>query len=228
VDRTPPEGSARTVKGPHAFDMTRYLEAAGASPILVCYHRNAVVFGQGEPCRDVRYLQAGRITLSVLSRSGKEAVVALVAPGDFFGEGCLAGHVVQMSRATAMAASLVLIIEKATMSRLLHDEAAFSDRFIAHMLARNIRVEADLVDQLFNSSEKRLARALMLLARYGETDTQPTVPKISQATLGEMIGATRSSVNVSMNKFRKLGLIEYTAGRALVIHKALLTVVLHD
>jgi CRP-like cAMP-binding protein len=164
--------------------------------------------------------------LSVLSSTGKEAVVAMLSAGDFFGEGALAGQMVRIGSATAVTLSHVLIIEKDAMVRLLHEEPAFSDRFIAYMLARNIRIEADLVDHLFNSSEKRLARALLLLSRYGEAHPSRALPKISQETLAEMIGATRSRVNFFMNKFRKLGLIEYNGG--LKVNSSLLSVVLHD
>jgi CRP-like cAMP-binding protein len=163
----------------------------------------------------------------VLSRVGKEAVIAMLAPGDFFGEGALAGQSIRIGTATATMASSVLIIDKDAMIRLLHEEPAFSDRFISYMLTRNMRIEADLVDQLFNSSERRLARTLLLLARYGEANPPRTLPKISQETLAEMIGATRSRVNFFMNKFRKLGLIEYNGG-GLKINSALLSIVLHD
>jgi CRP-like cAMP-binding protein len=185
-----------------------------------------VAFAQGDPADNVRYLQKGAIKVSVLSRIGKEAVVAILAPGDFFGEGALAGQSVRIETATAMSPSNVLIIEKEAMVRLLHDEPLFADRFLSHMLTRNIRIEADLVDQLFNSSEKRLARTLLLLARYGQTNPQRTLPRISQETLAEMIGATRSRVNFFMNKFRKLGLIEYNG--VLKVNSSLLTIVLHD
>ena len=189
-----------------------------------------MVFSQGDPGTDVRYLQKGAVKLSVLSRVGKEAVVAMLAPGDFFGEGALAGQSVRIASATAVVPSNVLIIRKDAMVRLLHEEPAFSDRFIAYMLARNIRIEADLVDQLFNSSEKRLARALLLLSRYGQANPPQTLPKISQETLAEMVGTTRSRVNFFMNKFRKLGLIEYNGGLngGLRIHSSLLSIVLHD
>jgi CRP/FNR family cyclic AMP-dependent transcriptional regulator len=208
------------------FDLEAYLESTGGAQKTVQYRKGAVVFAQGEPGNDVRYIQKGAIKLSVLSRIGKEAVVAMLGPGDFFGEGALAGQPVRIGTATALMASSVLIIERDAMIELLHKEPSFSDRFISHMLARNIRIEADLVDQLFNSSEKRLARTLLLLARYGQSNPQRTVPKISQETLAEMIGATRSSVNFFMNKFRKLGLIEYNGG--LKINAALLSIVLHD
>jgi len=208
------------------FNVEAYLESTGPARKVVRYRRGEVVFSQGDPCEDVRYVQKGAIKLSVLSRIGKEAVVAMLGPGDFFGEGALAGQPVRIGTATAMLPSTVLIIEKAAMVRLLHEETTFSDRFISHMLTRNMRIEADLVDQLFNSSEKRLARTLLLLARYGGSNPQKTLPKISQETLAEMIGATRSRVNFFMNKFRKLGLIEYNGG--LKINSSLLSIVLHD
>src|SRR6186713_1078770 len=172
------------------------------------------------------YIQKGSIKISVLSRTGKEAVVAMLGPGDFFGEGALTGQSIRIATATATTLTTVLMIEKAAMLRLLRDEPSFSERFISYMLARNMRIEADLVDHLFNSSERRLARALLLLARYGQAHPPRPVPRISQETLAEMIGATRSRVNFFMNKFRKLGLIEYN-GR-LKINGALLSVVLHD
>ena len=209
-----------------AFDLESYLDATGPAPRVVQYRRNQIVFAQGEPGDDVRYIQKGTIKLSVLSSIGKEAVVAMLTAGDFFGEGALAGQSIRIATATAVAASNVLIIEKSAMVRLLHDEAAFSDRFISHMLTRNLRIEADLVDQLFNSSEKRLARALLLLARYGEPHAPRTLPRISQETLAEMIGATRPRVNFFMNKFRKLGFIEYNG--VLKVNTALLSIVLHE
>jgi CRP/FNR family cyclic AMP-dependent transcriptional regulator len=208
------------------FDVEAYLESAAGKRQVVQYRRGAVVYAQGDPGADVRYVQKGTIKLSVLSSTGKEAVVAMLTAGDFFGEGALAGQKVRIGTATAVTTSHVLIIEKDAMVRLLHEEPAFSDRFISYMLARNIRIEADLVDHLFNSSEKRLARALLLLSRYGEVHPSRTLPKISQETLAEMIGATRSRVNFFMNKFRKLGLIEYNGG--LKINSSLLSVVLHD
>jgi len=211
---------------PSRFDLGGYLDSTGPARKVVKYRAGEVVFLQGDPCDDIRYLQKGAIKLSVLSNIGKEAVVAMLAPGDFFGEGALAGQTVRIGTATAVVASSVLIIEKAAMVRLLHEERAFSDRFISYMLTRNMRIEADLVDQLFNSSEKRLARTLLLLARYGQVNPQRTLPKISQETLAEMIGATRSRVNFFMNKFRKLGLIEYNGG--LKINSSLLSIVLHD
>jgi CRP/FNR family transcriptional regulator, cyclic AMP receptor protein len=213
-------------KARRGFDVEAYLDSTGPAPKVVRYRRGEVVFSQGDPGHDIRYIQKGAIKLSVLSRTGKEAVVAMLAPGDFFGEGALAGQSIRIGTATAVVASSVLVIEKGAMVRLLHDEPAFSDRFISYMLTRNIRIEADLVDQLFNSSEKRLARTLLLLARYGQFDPQRTLPKISQETLAEMIGATRSRVNFFMNKFRKLGLIEYNG--SLKVNHSLLSIVLHD
>jgi len=203
-----------------------YLGAAGGAREPVQYRRGAVIFSQGDPSHDVRYLRKGTIKLSVLSSVGREAVVAMLGPGDFFGEGALAGQSIRIETATVVAAASVLVIPKDTMVRLLHEEPTFSDRFISYMLARNIRIEADLVDQLFNSSEKRLARALLLLARYSGTNPQRALPKISQETLAEMIGSTRSRVNFFMNKFRRLGLIEYDG--EIRINSSLLSIVLHD
>ena len=187
----------------------------------------SIIFTQGDPASSVFYIQSGAVKLSVLSSRGKEAIVAMLGPGDFFGEGCLAGQTQRMGTATALGATVVLRIQKREMMRTLHEQAALSDRFIAHMLARNIRIEEDLVDQLFNSSEKRLARTLLLLARYGKHDTPVrAVPTISQETLAEMVGTTRSRVNVFMKKFQRLGFIDYTDG--LKVNHSLLTVVLHD
>ena len=191
------------------------------------YARASVVFAQGGPANSVFYIQQGGVKLSVLSRRGREAIVAMLAPGDFFGEGCLAGQPLRIGTATALVPTTVLRIQKRAMMRSLHEQSALSDRFIAHMLVRNIRIEEDLVDQLFNSSEKRLARTLLLLARYGDERTPRRVlPKISQETLAEMVGTTRSRVNVFMNKFRKLGFIKYNG--TLTVDSALLSVVLHD
>ena len=213
-------------KPPAGFNLETYLESSGGKRKIAQYKKGAVIFSQGDPGDDVRYIQTGAVKLSVLSRIGKEAVVAMLAPGDFFGEGALAGQPRRIGTATAVTACSVLIIGKDAMTRLLHDEPSFSDRFISYMLQRNMRIEADLVDHLFNSSEKRLARTLLLLARYGGENPSRTLPKISQETLAEMIGATRSRVNFFMNKFRKLGLIEYNGG--LKIHSSLLSIVLHD
>jgi CRP/FNR family cyclic AMP-dependent transcriptional regulator len=186
-----------------------------------------VIFSQGDPAASVMFVEHGNVRLSVLSHTGKEAVIAVLEPGTFFGEGCLAGQPRRMVTATAMLPTTIIMIEKEEMKRQLQAQPAFSYRFLSHMLRRNIRIEEDLVDQLFNSSEKRLARTLLLLARYGEQETpQLVLPKMSQELLAEMVGTTRSRVNFFMNKFRKLGFIEYNGG--LKIHSSLLSVVLHD
>jgi CRP-like cAMP-binding protein len=207
------------------FDLHAFLDSAGVARRIVKYARSAVVFSQGDRAAHVFYIQQGSIKLTVLSRTGKEAVVAILGAGDFFGEGCLAGQPRRMATAAAMSASTVLMVEKPRMTELLHTQPALADRFLMHMLARNIRVEEDLIDQLFNSSEKRLARALLLLARYGKED-KPVHLKMSQDTLAEMIGTTRSRVNFFMNKFRDLGFIEYNGD--IKVNSSLLTVVLHD
>ena len=217
----------RVTKPPQSFDVHAFLASAGLSRRVTQLAAGTVVFAQGAAANAVFYLQDGAIKLSVLSPGGKEAVVAVLGPGDFFGEGCLAGQPKRMGSATAIGATTVLSIPKREMMRTLHEQHEFSDRFIAHMLSRNIRIEEDLVDQLFNSSEKRLARTLLLLARYGRQDTvQRALPKLSQETLAEMVGTTRSRVNFFMNKFRKLGFIEYNGG--IKINNSLLSVVLHD
>jgi len=212
------------------FDVTRFLDSLGsdgASRRIVNYSRGAVIFAQGDSAADVFYVQQGTIKLAVLSRAGKEAVVAMLGPGDFLGEGCLTAQPRRISTATAMTATTALVVPKQRMLELLHTQPDLADRFLTHMLARNIRIEEDLVDQLFNSSEKRLARTLLLLARYGqENRPQGVLPKLSQETLAEMIGSTRSRVNFFMNKFRDLGFIEYNG--ALKINNSLLSVVLHD
>ena len=210
-----------------AFDVDAFLESTGAARRVVGYPKGTIVFSQGQPSNAVMYVQKGSIKLSVLSRTGKEAVVAMLGPGEFFGEGALTGQTIRIGTATATTSTTVLIIEKATMLQLLRDEPTFSERFIAYMLARNIRIEADLVDHLFNSSEKRLARALLLLARYGDQEApERRIPKLSQETLAEMIGTTRSRVNYFMNKFRDLGFIEYNGD--IKVNTSLLSVVLHD
>jgi CRP-like cAMP-binding protein len=191
------------------------------------FKRKEIIFSQGDSGKTVLYVQRGAIRLSVVNERGKEAVVAILGQGDFFGEGCLAGQPLRIATATAVIATTVMSIEKKEMSRVLHAEHEFSDRFIAHMLSRNIRVEEDLVDQLFNSTEKRLARTLLLLARYGKEDEpEKVLPKISQEVLAEMVGTTRSRVNFFMNKFRRLGLIQYNG--ALEVNSSLLSVVLHE
>jgi CRP-like cAMP-binding protein len=210
-----------------AFDAQAFLDSAGISRKVREFKRSEAIYAQGNPASSVLYLQSGGVKLTVVNEVGKEAVVAILGPGDFFGEGSLAGQPVRMGSATAITPTTVLVIEKNEMFKVLHAEHALSDLFIKFMLARNIRIEADLVDQLFNSSEKRLARTLLLLARYGQQD-QPhgVLPKMSQETLAEMIGTTRSRVNFFMNKFRKLGFIKYNGG--LQINTSLLSVVLHE
>ena len=209
------------------FELKKFLDSAGIKRRITKFARSAVVFSQGDPATDVFYVQLGSIKLSVLSRTGKEAVVAILGPGDFFGEGCLAGQPRRMATASVLSASTVLVIEKPQMLEMLHKEPDLADRFLTHMLARNIRIEEDLIDQLFNSSEKRLARALLLLARYGKEDQPLPLPKLSQETFAEMVGTTRSRVNFFMNKFRDLGFIEYNGGD-IKVNSSLLTVVLHD
>jgi CRP/FNR family cyclic AMP-dependent transcriptional regulator len=212
-----------------AFNAQVFLDSAGVAKTVANYGRGEAIFTQGDTCEHVMYIQSGGVKLSVLSKTGREAVVAMLGPGDFFGEGCLAGQPYRMGSATAITPSTVLLVSKAKMVRLLHKQHAMSDRFISHMLARNIRIEEDLIDQLFNSSEKRLARTLLLLARYGKQDKPVrVVPQISQETLAEMVGTTRSRVNFFLNKFKKLGFIEYNGELPLKINNSLLSVVLHD
>ena len=218
-------------KRPRTFNAQAFLDSAGLSKKIVDFRRAEVVFSQGDACDSVMYIQSGGVKLSVLSKTGREAIVAMLGPGDFFGEGCLAGQPLRIGSATAITASSVLVIQKGQMVKVLHKQHGLSDRFIAHMLSRNVRIEQDLIDQLFNSSEKRLARALLLLARYGKQDKpRQVVPKISQETLSEMVGTTRSRVNFFMNKFKKLGFIEYNGDleAGVQINSSLLSVVLHD
>ena len=212
-----------------AFDPKVFLglPKVGEGRTTGSYERNETVFAQGDPANAIFYLQKGRVKLTVVSHQGKEAVVAILGPGDFFGEGCLTRQALRMATATAMDESSIMRLEKTRMMRVLNDEPAFSDVFVAHLLARSIRVEEDLVDQLFNSSEKRLARVLLLLANFGkEGQPEPVIAKISQETLAEMVGTTRSRVSFFLNKFRKLGFIDYKD--RLEVHSSLLHVVLHD
>jgi CRP/FNR family cyclic AMP-dependent transcriptional regulator len=209
------------------FDAQAFLDSAGVARKVKEFNKGDVIYAQGDPATSVIYVQAGNIRLSVVSEGGKEAVVAILGPGDFFGEGCLAGQSVRMGTARAILPSTTLVIEKKEMFKALHEQHGLSDKFIAFMLARNIRIEEDLIDQLFNSSEKRLARTLLLLARYGKDDSPHAVlPTVSQETLAEMVGTTRSRVNFFMNKFRKLGFIKYNG--VIQINTSLLSVVLHD
>jgi CRP/FNR family transcriptional regulator, cyclic AMP receptor protein len=213
--------AAQTPTPANAFEWT------GVTTQRVEHATATVIFCQGDPATSVMFVEHGNVRLSVLSHTGKEAVIAVLEPGTFFGEGCLAGQPRRMATATAMPPTTIIIVEKEEMKRQLQAQPAFSSRFLDHMLLRNIRIEEDLVDQLFNSSEKRLARTLLLLARYGEQETpQLVLPKMSQELLAEMVGTTRSRVNFFMNKFRKLGFIDYHGG--LKIHSSLLSVVLHD
>jgi CRP/FNR family transcriptional regulator, cyclic AMP receptor protein len=209
------------------FNVQGFLDSAGVARAVVEYQNKDTLFSQGDACKDVMYLQKGSVKLSVVSKIGKEAIVAMLKPGDFVGEGALAGQTVRIATATAVTPVTVLAIGLNEMSRVLHAEHAFSDRFIAYMLERNVRIEEDLIDQLFNSSEKRLARTLLLLARYGKNEKPDwALPKVSQETLAEMVGTTRSRVNFFMNKFKKLGFIQYNGG--LHVNESLLSVVLHD
>jgi len=191
------------------------------------YHKDEIVFSQGDPADAVFYIQSGKVKVTVLSEQGKEAVVAMLGTNDFFGEGCLAGQAQRIATVATMTDSVIVRLEKAAIVRVIGQEPAFAGMFIGHLLARAIRVEADLVDQLFNSSEKRLARMLLLLANFGKDEKpEPILAKISQETLADMIGTTRSRVSFFMNKFRKLGLIDYNG--SIEVHSSLLNVVLHD
>jgi CRP-like cAMP-binding protein len=210
-----------------AFRVDTFLATANGGRSIAHYRKNRTVFSQGDPADAVFYIRDGRVKVCVISELGKEAVVAIHGKGDFFGEGCLLGRPLRLATVAAMTECTVMRIEKATMVRVLHDEPEFSERFMAHLLARNARVEEDLVDQLFNSSEKRLARTLLLLANFGKEGKQERViTKVSQATLAEIIGTTRSRVSIFMNKFRKLGFISYNGD--LEVHNSLLSMVLHD
>jgi CRP/FNR family cyclic AMP-dependent transcriptional regulator len=210
-----------------AFDAKTFLTKVGTGRSISAYRKKGVIFVQGDPADAVFYLERGQIKLTVVSEQGKSAIVAMLGRGDFFGEGCLAGQPVRMATASAVTDVSVVRVERQAMLGLIHERSLFSERFLAHLLARNVRIEEDLVDQLFNSSEKRLARVLLLLARFGkEGKTEPMIPKISQEVLAEMVGTTRPRINEFMNKFRKLGFIEYNGG--LHIHSSLLNVLLHE
>jgi CRP/FNR family transcriptional regulator, cyclic AMP receptor protein len=222
--RSSPKANSRI----RTFDLKLFLESAGLRRKVTKFAAKETVFTQGDPATNVMYIQEGAVKLVVVNETGKEAVVGMLGPGDFFGEGCLSGQAVCMVTATAITPTTVLVIEKDEMSRVLHEEHEFSDRFISYMLLRNIRIEEDLIDQLFNSTEKRLARTLLLLARYGaQGHPENVLPKVSQEMLAEMIGTTRTRVNLFMNKFRTLGFIQYNSGE-IHIHNSLLSVVLHD
>ena len=223
IPRSPPRANSRIT----AFDAQSFLDSAGLGRNVAKFLGRETIFTQGDPAKNVIYIQEGGVKLTVVNETGKEAVVAILGPGDFFGEGCLAGQSLCMATATAIAHTSLLLIEKTEMGRVLHKEHTFSDRFISHMLTRNIRVEEDLIDQLFNSSEKRLARTLLLLARFGaQGQPQKVIPKVTQEMLAEMIGTTRSRVNFFMNKFRKLGFIQYNG--EIHVNESLLSVVIHE
>jgi CRP/FNR family transcriptional regulator, cyclic AMP receptor protein len=226
---TSPNNTVSKRKSTHnrPFDAQAFLDSAGVGRKVKQVKKAEVIYSQGDAARNVMYLKDGSVKLTVVNEAGKEAVVSILGPGDFFGEGCLAGQTVRVGTATAITSSTIHVIEKNEMLRVLHEQHALSDQFIAFMLARNIRIEEDLIDQLFNSSEKRLARTLLLLARYGKEDqAHGVLPPISQETLAEMIGTTRPRVNFFMNKFKKLGFIRYNGG--LQVNTSLLSVVLHD
>ena len=209
------------------FNPKAFLAKVGEGRSIASYRKGGTVFSQGEPADSVCYIQKGKVKLTVVSEQGKEAVVAILGANEFIGEGCLAGQTQRIATAAAMVESVVMRLEREAVVGVIHQEPAFSEMFIAHLLGRTIRIEADLVDQLFNSSEKRLARLLLLLANFGkEGSPQPITPNISQETLAEMIGTTRSRVSFFMNKFRKLGFIDYNGG--IEVHSSLLNVVLHD
>jgi len=220
-------GKSKSKKKTALFDAEAFLNSAGLARTVKQFQKNDALFSQGEPCKNILYIQKGGVRISVVSKTGREAVVGMLGAGDFIGEGGLAGQSMRMATATALAPVSALVIDNKEMFRMLHTESAFSDRFITYMLQRNVRIEEDLIDQLFNSSEKRLARALLLLARYGKQDKpQRVLAKISQETLAEMVGTTRSRINFFMNKFKKLGFIQYNGG--LQVNASLLSVVLHD
>jgi CRP-like cAMP-binding protein len=224
---TKPKSAAAKSKRKPPFNPKEFLSKVNGGHSVSNYRKNQIVYAQGDPADSVFYIHKGKAKITVLSEQGKEAVVALLGPGDFFGEGCLAGQPRRMATACTMADCTIARMGKADVVRVIRDEHSFSELFIAHLLARNIRVEEDLVDQLFNSSEKRLARVLLLLANFGkETKPEPVIAKISQETLAEMIGTTRSRVSFFMNKFRQLGLINYNGH--IEVHSSLLNVVLHE
>ena len=220
-----PKGKSMAAPQAAPFNPRAFLAQAGDSRTTLQYEKHQILFAQGDQANAVFYVQAGRVKLSIVSQQGKEAVVAILEPGNFFGEGCLAGQLVRMATATSLDHSRIVRIDKQAMIDVLHNEPAFSELFMAHLLTRTLRIQEDLIDQLFNSAEKRLARTLLLLATV-EKDGQaePVMPKISQETLAEMVGTTRSRVSFFMNRFKKLGVIEYTDG--LRVHRARLNAVL--
>ena len=214
-------------KAKPAFDLEAFLATADGGRTIASYAKGGTVFAQAEPADAVFYIQNGKVKIAVTSDQGKEAIVAILGTSDFFGEGCLIGQPLRLAAATAMTECTIMRVDKPTMVRVIHDEPAFAERFMAHLLTRTSRVEEDLVDHLFNSSEKRLARLLLLLANFGkEGRPEPITTQISQETLAEMVGTTRPRVSFFMNKFRSLGFIHYNGN--LEVHPSLLSVVLHD
>ena len=221
--------SKQVTKKSQPVDWEPFLAGISTGKTVIEYGANRTIFWQGDPADSVFHLRRGKVKLSVTSQQGKEAIVALLGAGEFFGEGCLAGQPLRIATATAMTDCTLARIEKALMARTLHDQHDFSELFVMHLLSRNIRYEADLVDQLFNSSEKRLARMLLLLANFGkESRTETVVPRVSQENLAQMVGTTRSRVSHFMNKFRELGFIDYSDSGGLTVHSGLLSVVLND
>lgn len=214
-------------RGRRPFDPKAFLAQVGDGRSICRYRKGQVVYSQGEPADAIFFIQRGKVKITVVSAQGKEAVIALLGANDFFGEGCLAGQKQRIATVTSMTDAVIARLEKAGVVSVIHQEPLFAEMFIAHLLARTIRVEADLVDQLFNSSEKRLARLLLLLANFGNAgEPEPMITKISQETLAEMVGTTRSRVSLFMNRFRKLGFIDYNGG--IEVHRSLLNVILHD
>jgi CRP/FNR family transcriptional regulator, cyclic AMP receptor protein len=219
--------SGKNLKKINVFDLHAFLNSAGVKRTVATFRKSQKIYSQGDPASDVMYIQTGSVKISVVNESGKEAVVAILGPDDFFGEASLLGHRFYLGTAAAITQTVILVVEKKEMMRVLHTQHSLADHFIAHLLSRNLRVEEDLVDQLFNSSEKRLARTLLLLAHYGkESRPKKMLPKVSQEMLAGMIGTTRSRVSFFMNKFRKLGFIHYNGG--IEVHDSLLNIVLHD
>ena len=214
-------------KQTRSFDVKGFLDSADVQKQNLEYRRTEGIFSQGDICNTVMYIQKGGVKLSVRSKTGKEVVIAMLGPGDFFGEGCMAGQPRRIGTATALTLSTIMVLKKKEMLRLLHTQPALADRFITHMLGANIRIEEDLIDQLFNHDEKRLARTLLLLARYGRQDTpEPVLPRLSRIKLAKMAGTSTSRVDFFIKKFKRLGFIE--AGRPLTINSSLLSVVLHE
>lgn len=224
----PPTSAERTIRELVQFNAQAFLDTVGAGRVLGKYQTGEVVFLQGDPADAVFYIQKGKVQITVVSKQGKEGVIAVLGPGEFFGEGCLAGQPLQIATAAVTAESAIIKIEKQTMICVLRDEPTLSQMFMSFLLSRNIQVEADLIDQLLNSSEKRLARVLLLLSSIGKEGKMESIPKINQDVLAARVGTTRSRINFFMNKFRKLGFIDYDGASTLKIHTSLLNVIVHD